>query len=56
MKSRRVYIDIDESTEVVIKLMLGKNYLSARDYQQFFMGLIINATTDNKRLRDAFRS
>lgn len=48
MKYKRVYIDIDEPTEVVIKMMLGKSYLTSRDYQKFFIGLTYNAANNKK--------
>jgi len=48
MKYKRIYVDIDESTEVVIKMMLGKSYVSTKDYQQFFIGLIYNAANSKK--------
>lgn len=49
MTLKRIYVDIDESTEVVIKLMLGKSYLTPKDYQKFFIGLIHNAASGNRR-------
>lgn len=49
MTYKRVYIDIDESTEVVIKMMIGKSYLSSKDYQKFFLGLTYNAANNKKK-------
>jgi hypothetical protein len=48
MKYKRVYIDIDEPTEIVIKTMLGKSCLTSRDYQKFFIGLTYNAANSKK--------
>lgn len=48
MKYKRVYIDIDESADIIIKMMLGKSYLSSKDYQKFFIGLTYNAANNKK--------
>ena len=49
MKSKRIYVDIDESTEAVIKLMTGKSFMTTKDYQKFFTGLIYNAVNSSRR-------
>jgi len=43
LKSRRVYIDINEADDIVIRLMTRKTYMNNKDYQNFFSGLLYNA-------------
>ncbi len=49
MSTRRVYIEIDDTTDFVIKAMTKKSFMTNKDYQKFFNGLLHNATKGMSR-------
>lgn len=49
MSARRVSIEVDDSTDVIIKGMTKKSFMTNKDYQKFFMNLLYNAFHGGRR-------
>jgi hypothetical protein len=49
MSTRRVYIEVDNSTDVIIKGLTKKSFMTNKDYQKFFLNLLYNAFHSKRR-------
>lgn len=49
LKTKRVYIDINEQDDIMIRLMTRKSYMTNKDYQTFFNNLLYNAARQQKK-------
>ena len=49
LKIRRIYLDINEADDIVIRMMTRKTYMTNKDYQTFFGNLLYNAARQQQK-------
>ena len=48
-RTRKIYLDITEADDMVIKMMTRKNYMTNKDYQNFFINILYNTARQQER-------
>lgn len=48
MSNKKITYEIDESTDLIIQSLVGKSYMTSKDYKRILDSLIHNAYKTNK--------